>query len=193
MKIERLEGNRRVRVFLTENDLNEMNINIRTLTSDSPELSDFLYKIMEYVNRETGFNPSSGQIVIEASPSDGGVILTVTRISPLKKTVKPAPRNVTAKKRNSAKKLFRFADFEALTAYLSAADGCILSDMSLYSYNDTFFIVSDNTDAHITEFADRLIAFGTNDVFLSEHAKIIAANDDLVKMANGIKELTDNK
>lgn len=189
MKIERVEGNRKVRVLLTENDLTEMNINIRTLTSDSPELTSFLYKVMDYINRETGFNAKSGQIVIEASPADGGVVLTVTKITPERKTVKIDPKTVKAKKKTNSKKLFRFSDFDALTAYLVLAENKTLLNMQLYSYKDSFFIVSTVSDSYITEFADRITAFGTNDVFLSEHARHIASGEKLITMAEGVKKL----
>ncbi|MEE0945072.1 MAG: adaptor protein MecA [Clostridia bacterium] len=189
MKIERVEGNRKVRVLLTENDLTEMNINIRTLTSDSPELTGFLYKVMDYINKETGFNAKSGQIVIEASPADGGVVLTVTKIIPERKTVKIDPCTVKAKKKENSKKLFRFTDFGALTSYLILADRNKLLDMKLYSYKDSFFIVSTVSDSYIHEFSDRITALGTNDIFLSEHARHIASGEKLVSMADGIKKL----
>ena len=189
MKIERVEGNRKVRVLLTENDLTEMNINIRTLTSDSPELTSFLYKVMDYINKETGFNAKSGQIVIEASPADGGVVLTVTKITPERKTVKIDPKTIKAKKKENSKKLFRFADFDALTSYLILADENNLLDMKLYSYKDSFFIVSTVSDSYLPEFSDRITAFSTNDIFLSEHARHIASGEKLVSMAEGIKKL----
>lgn len=189
MKIEKVEGNRRVRVLLTENDLTEMNINIRTLTSDSPELTGFLYKVMEYINQETGFNAKSGQIVIEASPANDGVILTVTKINPSHKTVKVNPKTVKAKRKVNSNKLYRFTDFDALEAYLTVAESANLEHMRLYSYKDSYFIVASVSDSYITEFADRIAVFGANDLFLSEHSTKLAEGKSLVSMADGIKKL----
>ncbi|MBQ7794889.1 MAG: adaptor protein MecA [Clostridia bacterium] len=189
MKIERVEGNRRIRVLLTQNDLTEMNINIGTLTSDSPELHSFLFKVMDFIKEETGFNANSGQIMVEASPADGGVILTVTRILPERKVRKVSPKNVRVKKKTGTERLYRFADFEVISAYLCEADSEYLSKMKLFECGDTFFIAAASTDRRISEFAQALPPIGTNTVFLSEHGRLIAEGEGLVFMAEEIKKL----
>ncbi len=189
MKIERVDGNRSIRVLLTQNDLSEMNINIRTLTSDSPELHSFLFKVMDFIKEETGFNATSGQIVVEASPSDDGVVLTVTRVLPERKVKKINPKNVRVKKKTGAKKMYRFADFKALSAYLCEARTDDLLQMKLFECADTFFAITDKTDYILTEFAQLLPPIGTNSIFLSEHGRIVAENENLVKMAEEIKKL----
>ena len=80
MRIERLEGNRKIRVRLTSDDLTDMNINVAMLHPDSPELQRFLFRIMEQIKRETGFRTAGGKIMVEAAPVNGGVVLTVTRL-----------------------------------------------------------------------------------------------------------------
>ena len=45
MKIVKLEPDR-IKVILSESDLESMHINSRTLSPDSPELNLFLYEIM---------------------------------------------------------------------------------------------------------------------------------------------------
>ena len=79
MKIEKIEANK-IKVSLSELDLIDMNINVKSLTPDSPRLHNFLYEIMEKVKAETGFNPYSGQVVVEATPHDDGITLTVTKL-----------------------------------------------------------------------------------------------------------------
>ncbi len=189
MKIERVEGNRKVRVLLTQNDLSEMNINIRTLTADSPELSNFLYRIMDFINRETGFNAKSGQIVVEASPADGGVVLTVTKITPERKKAKIDPKSIKVKKKENTDKMFRFSDFDDLCDYLLEADSSVLSGMKLFSYMESYFIITTHSDSKILEFADKIPPIGTYDLFLSEHGNPIAEGEGLVKMAEEIKKL----
>ncbi|MBS7299152.1 MAG: adaptor protein MecA [Eubacteriales bacterium] len=189
MKIESIEGNRKVRVLLTQNDLSEMNISLRTLTSDSPELSDFLYKIMDYINHETGFNAKSGQIVIEASPADGGVILTVTKITPTKKRVNPKIKSVKVKNKEASVKIYQFATFENLSEYLSIANSDMFSNTKLYSYNSSFYLIMTNTDSKILEFADKLSPFGVDEVFFNEHGNLIAESEVLANMASELKKL----
>ncbi len=189
MRIERIEGNRSIRVLLTHNDLSEMNINIRTLSADSPELHSFLFKVMDYIKEETGFNAASGQIVVEASPADGGIILTVTKVVPDGKTVKPCPKNIRVKKKTNTQRIYRFYDFSALTAYFENAKADTLSQMKLYELEGDFFIISATEEDSIAEFAVGLPPVGTNDLFFSEHGKLIAECEGLLKMAEEAKKL----
>ncbi len=188
MRIERIEGNRSIRVLLTQNDLSEMNVNIRTLTSDSPELHSFLFKVMDFIREETGFNASSGQIVVEASPQGDGVILTVTKISPDKKPTKVNPKNIRVKAKKTKKHIYRFEDFEALWAYLTIASSDSLSGMKLFECDSTYFAVTDRLECAITEFAAVLPPIGTSNVFLSEHGRLVAEGDGLLTMAEELKK-----
>lgn len=189
MKIESIEGNKKVRVLLTQNDLIEMNISLRTLTSDSPELSDFLYKIMDYINQETGFNAKSGQIVIEASPADGGVILTVTKIAPAKKRINPNVKSVKVKKKEASVKIYQFSTFENLSEYLSIANSDMFSNTKLYSYNGSFYLIMTDTDSLIFEFADKISPIGIDEVFFKEHGQLIAEDVRLINMSTELKKL----
>ena len=191
MRIERVEGNRRIKVLLTENDLNEMNINVHTLTAESPELHGFIFKVMEYINRETGFNAKSGQIVVEASPSDEGVILTVTKIQGETKSLAKTPKKtVRAKPLQPKKRLYRFLDFDALSGYMRLCDGSILNSSALFEYDGAYFLSTDSTDTVIAEFSSKIPAsVGTGERFFAEHGTLVAENSQLVKMAEEIKKL----
>lgn len=191
MRIERVDGNRRIKVLLTQNDLIEMNINVHTLTAESPELHGFIFKVMDYINRETGFNAKSGQIVVEASPSEEGVVLTVTKIQPeAKPAKKPMQRAVRAKSAAPKRRLFRFLDFDALSGYMCLADDAVFENASLYEYDGAYFLMTDSADNIIAEFSVKIPAsVGSGERFFAEHGSIVAENEQLVKMAAEIKKL----
>lgn len=191
MRIERVDGNRRIKVLLTQNDLDEMNINMHTLTSESPELHGFIFKVMEYLSRETGFNAKSGQIVVEASPADEGVVLTVTKIqSDAKPAKKPLQKSVRAKAAATKKRLYRFLDFEALSGYMCLADDEVFDGGSLFEYDGAYFLWSDSADNMIAEFSVKIPAsVGSGERFFAEHGCLVAENEQLVKMAAEIKKL----
>lgn len=191
MRIERVDGNRRIKVLLTQNDLNEMNINMHTLTAESPELHGFIFKVMDYINRETGFNAKSGQIVVEASPSEEGVVLTVTKIQADTKPLrKPAQKTVRAKSAAPKKRLYRFLDFDALSGYMCLADDSVFESGSLYEYGGAYFLWTDCADNMIAEFSAKIPAsVGSGERFFTEHGSLIAKNEQLVKMAAEIKKL----
>lgn len=191
MRIERVDGNRRIKVLLTQNDLIEMNINMHTLTAESPELHGFIFRIMDYINRETGFNAKSGQIVVEASPSDEGVVLTVTKIQPeTKPSKKPMQKAVRAKSASAKNRLYRFLDFDALSGYMCLADDSVFERASLYEYGDAYFLMTDSADNMIAEFSAKIPAsVGSGERFFIEHGILVAKNEQLVKMATEIKKL----
>lgn len=189
MRIERVEGNRKIRVMLSQDDLNEMNINIHTLTPDSPELHSFLFRVMEFIKRETGFNAQHGQVMVEASPESGGITLTVTKIGTARERRRIDPKTVRVKKKTASAKLYRFPDFNALEEYLRGAESTVLGEMCLYSYNGAYFMAAKSADRRLSEFADRIPLVGTSELFLSEHGKLIACGEKLINMADGVKNL----
>lgn len=189
MRIERVEGNRKIRVMLSQSDLLEMNINIRALTPDSPELHSFLFRIMEYVKRETGFNAKSGQVVVEAAPSEGGVVLTVTKIEQPKPIGRRDIKSVRVKKKEYPDTVYRFWSFDALCEYFRLSDEKAAENMRVYNLEDYYFAVTSAGDRKLLEFAERAAVSGSNERFLAEHGKLIAAGETLKNMISGIKNL----
>ena len=106
LKIEKIEINK-IKVTLSALDLIDMNISVKSLTPDSPVLHGFLHDVMEMVKAETGFNPYSGQVMVEATPSDDGIVLMVTKLSEEKKK---KPKNVRVA--GYRKITYRFRHFE---------------------------------------------------------------------------------
>lgn len=80
MKITKITNNEIV-VFLNEMDLELFDITPESMGTKSASLHKFLFALMETVSTETGFNPYDGQVVVEASPYDGGIKLSITKVS----------------------------------------------------------------------------------------------------------------
>ncbi len=79
LHIERLEENK-IKVTLTRADLLSMNIDINKLGSESTELNSFLFRLMERIREETGFNPYGGQVLMEAMPTVDGINIFVSKV-----------------------------------------------------------------------------------------------------------------
>lgn len=192
LKIEIIEINR-IKVTLTALDLIDMNISVKSLTPSSPRLHSFLHEVMEKVKEETGFNPYSGQVMVEATPSDDGIVLMVTKLSeePLKKK---RPKNIRVKGHRSAAKItYRFRHFENICRLFSYSDAKSFEKASLYEYMDNFYIIiPKNMNTAISEFGDAKDTVILSESFLAEHGKLHAKNESLVAMAEGVKELMDN-
>lgn len=195
MRIEKLELNK-IKITVFPVDLNDMNINIKSLKPDSPQLHTFLFNIMEKIKKETGFNPYSGRIVVEASPMGECVELIVTKLGG--ETVGVIPRkkkNVRAYIKNPKKKatVYCFDTFDDLCRCLAAVSNDIKEDSEYYRINGTHILLmaeegfGDNP--LIREFAYAADRRKLSKSFLSEHGTLVSKGEALIGMAKGIAEL----
>lgn len=194
LRIERLEGNK-IKVTLSSADLLDYNINVKTLRPDSPQLHTFLFKIMERVQRETGFNPYTGQVVVEATPSSEGIVLVVTKISEEQPAAPKPPksrRHVRAvKKAAPQKRIYCMGTFDDICALFEAVDIALLLECRLYAMEGKFYIVSEAAEhrAVLSEFGSALRHDAMTEAFLEEHGRLAAKGGALWKMAHRIKNL----
>ena len=196
VRIEKLELNK-VKVIVYPVDLNDMNINIKTLRPDSPQLHTFLFEVMERVKKETGFNPYSGQIVVEALPMEDCVELTVTKISEKKPrdAMKSKPKRVRAvlKNKEDTNTLYTFESFDNLCKALMCLNESVLNSASYYRIENNHLLnlknVTLETHTVLREFMSDFDNSKLNENFLREHGELIAENDRLITMAKGISDL----
>ncbi len=189
MKIEKIEMNK-VKVTISALDLVNMNINIKSLTPNSPGLHDFLFEVMEEVRVQTGFNPYSGQVVVEATPNEGGIILTVTRLAEEKAAPKRPKKIRVAGHRTPQRHTYRFDSFEDLCELFASAESSEFEKASLYEYDNKFFLILPKTvKLSLSEFAETYSPISLGESFLAEHGKLHAEGDSLASMASGVKEL----
>ncbi len=185
VKIEKLEMNK-IKVTLSAMDLVDMNVNVRMLTPNSPHLHDFLHEVMEKVRAETGFNPYNGQVVVEATPKEDGIILTVTKLGEEKKKRPKKIKVSTVKGRYT----YRFSSFENLCELFRNKDSEVFSKSALYEYMDKFYmVIPKGAISGISEFAEKYSGILLNEYFLKEHGKCHAECERLVSMAEGVRNM----
>lgn len=202
MKIEKLDTNN-IKVTLTEADLEKMELDAEKLKPDSPQLHLFLFRVMENIQKETGFNPYNGRVVVEALPNDSGDGLTL-----LVKKVKY--RKVHAVKKNTAKKplrrtytiatinsiIYTFGGFEDACMAIENMSDMGLLKSSLYKQNGVYYIAQHRNDEFeknhsiLCEYSEEYEGGGIFETSLLEHGKIIAENESLVEMADGLRNLS---
>lgn len=198
MRIEKL-NNDKVEVTLTAADLKALDIDVKQLSPNSNELHSFLFHIMETVHKETGFNPYNGQVIVEATPSQEGISIVVSRVSVASKRISRAEYNkatrVTAhvkKKPNMA--VFYFDKFEDLCAALSEMSSAALSDSSLYKIENSFCFTLNDAARHkkcahtMTEFSVNS-RFPTHITYIQEHGKLVAEGEALISLRKNIRNL----
>ena len=199
MQIEK-ESSNKIKVILQSTDLREMNISVENLRPNSPQLNRFLYEIMERVREETGFNPYSGQIVVEAVPGNGGVVLTVTRLGKPERTLnKAALKNgsfkAVIKKHSKTKTAYCFDSFDDLCKVLTILDKDTLNKSDYYKMDNKNILVLCGASAQEKYILKEYSSCFKNGIifesYLSEHGKHVAGGDSLVSMADGISKLLD--
>ena len=190
MKIEKLE-NDKIKVSLTTEDLLSHDISNESVTPDSPKLHKFLFEIMESVMEETGFNPYSGQVVVEAVQDKTGITLFISKLKNAVDIKKTKVKSVKINK-DIHKNRYIFNSFENLCEAFKSINPSELKGSSLYKYENKWYItvLSKNTALNCVflEYCDKL-SENVSDLFLKEHAELIARGENLISMVNGIKTL----
>jgi len=180
MKIVKLAHDR-VRVFLTIGDLVDMKIDTGKLTPDSPQLSLFLYEILEAVKEETGFSLADGQVVAEATPKEDGIILDLSHLEGQKLTK-------TIKKDSI---VFEITGFEALSSMLKNIQMAYLLNMRLYFCDGNYYIAvpKKRVPAIIYEYALKSRKSAIAESKIAEYGQLIAGGYRLMCMASALKKI----
>ena len=184
MKIIRLEQDR-IKVILSERELIDMNIDIETLSPDSPELSGFLRIVMDAVREETGFSLENGQVMVEASTYKDGIILMLSRAKQ-KSRIKGV--KVSGKKEST---VFEFRSLDDLGKLLLNTERRYILSMRLYRHKDRLYIAIPKTSIPflIYEFSLKNGKSAICESVLSEYGHLIAEGDKLLIMAKGLKNI----
>lgn len=203
MRIEKIEFNK-IKVTVTKSELNNMNINIKNLKPDSPQLHSFLFRIMERVKKETDFNPYTGQIVVEALPTNDSIVLTVTKISDEKPELKDITKNniktkkirAVIKKKPVCKSVFYFDNFDTLCRAIIHLSSTSIQSTSYYK-SETYHALAIQEPSRkdiliLKEFTDNFeLDNALAEHFLQEHCVLKISGDKLISMADGLSKLYD--
>lgn len=182
MKIVRLTPDK-VRVFLTVTDLYDMKIDTELLTPDSPQLSLFLYEILEAVKEETGFSMAEGQVVAEAIPKEGGIVLELSHLTEHEQ--KPAKLI----KKDSI--IFEITGFEALCGMLKNIQTAHLLNMRLYFCDGNYYVAvpKKRVPAIIYEYALKSRKSNVAESKVAEYGRLVAGGYRLMCMAAALKKI----
>lgn len=184
MRIEKLEFNK-VKITLFSEDLQMYNINVKKINPDSPELHTFLCEMMKIVSSQTNFNPFDGQVIVEATPSEDGLVLMLSKID---ENV-PAPKRIKAVKKKRKEYICHFESFNALGDFFKA-NNQELKNAAVYAIGEEFYLAyhSDKPILRIKEFCEIGQSSGLGRHYLDEHGRLIADGEKLDNIINYFKE-----
>lgn len=175
-----------VKVVLSAGDMEHMNIDVRQLTPESPELGGFLREVLDSVKAEIGF--SAERILVEASPAEDGMVLTISSADYADERARM--RAMRTSKRNSCA-VFEFLSFEDLTEMLKNLPPITLIYMRLYSYRDRFYLAVPQRHIPILiyEYSFKKRKSSVAEYVLAEYGEFLAGGCRLMSLSAGLKKL----
>ena len=155
MKIEKLTENK-IRIILNTEDLEQNNVDFKSFVTNSSKSQDLLLTILNRAEREIGFYTKDSKILIEAfASSDEQIVFTITKFSPDNvQTISPK-KTLTVKRRdlplNNKIAIYSFTKFDSFCDFCDNLTINLLKNMknlcksiSLYLYNDTYYLILSN-------------------------------------------------
>lgn len=171
----------RIRVFLSDIDLMNMQIDANAISPDSPKLSMFLCEVLEAVKDETGFSIEDGQVVAEATPRSDGIILELSHVKQEKKPVRPIKDSI----------IFEIKGFDCLSEMLKNISAVHLLNMRLYALEENYYVTvpKKRVPAIIYEYSLKCGRSSIVESKIAEYGRLIAAGYRLMQMAAVLKKI----
>lgn len=195
MRIKQIARNH-IEVTVTEGDLTSFDINMDSLTPDSPYLKSFLFKVMERVKNETGFDPQAGHILVEAQRRSDRIIFNIKRMTLSKAEKREKYKNARAVVKPPAEKvyIYGFEHFSDMTDALALLDKNILLLSAVYRFEGVYYCSFrtagefDSCASVMSEFCSAHDEYEFTDAILGEHGECIARGESVVSLIDGIKK-----
>ena len=196
MKIEKITENK-IRVIIDIDDLEKDNTDLKAIFNKNLPTQDFFLNILKKAEKEVDFYTDGCKLLIEAFTStDNVVVFTITKYASDKKNTFD---NLKRRKIKTKRKSFNFQNNTAIYCFENFdifCDFCcalnnfknfsakkISKDISLYLYNDTYYLVLKNIDikyeslklfySTISEFSKSTHFSNNFSNKLLEHGKVI--------------------
>ena len=206
MRIEKLNSNK-VRVTLTGDDMMGFDINAERLSRNSAELHNFLFKIMDTVHKETGFNLHNGQVVVEAQSMGDGMTILISKINSVSKGITETVKNgkriiarVNEKRKGTG--TYYFDDFEDLCKAIIMIKDEAHNLNALYKAENGYFYLLDFENPYfdeeknlcevisvLREFSNRELAYRHQHIRVREYGEVIAKGEALTSMAENLRKI----
>lgn len=155
MEIEKLSENV-IKVTITPSDLEERDIDLDSLTYNSPEAKELFFDMIEQAEMELGFSVSESQVVIEPSTEEyDGFVITITRLDDKNdfdslqklirsKTAKPKVKAPHSGKVSRSALIYYTESFDDMCLLCEKLSSVYKGKNSLYSKSGKYYLVLGN-------------------------------------------------
>ena len=146
MRFEKITDNK-IRIILNLEELSNNNINISDFINNDPKTQKFFLDILNKAEKDFGFYTKDCKLLIEAFSSlDEVYVFTITKFSPKKKKTTLKLKRQKHKSFSSYA-VYKFDSFDEFCNLCELVDNSnlpitnICKKISLYSYNNTYYLV----------------------------------------------------
>ncbi len=199
MRFEKLNDNK-IRITLTNKDLEKKNIDFHSFMSNPIESQDLFFDMLDEAEEKIGFITKDYQLRLEAIQIAGGdFILTITRSLPENKKL-PEKKKIHIRRKklndfNNTNAIYCFNNFEDFCAFSNFISfnnityTNIAKSLSLYEYSNNYYLCISKINLNcpnikqlfssITEFATYVRNSDLFKLKLVENGKLIMKNNAL--------------
>ncbi len=201
MRIERISHNK-IKVTLSFDDLEKWDIDIESLSYNSPEAQEMFWNMMKRAEIETGFHVDDSQLIVEAMPLEReGFVIVVTRVDDdddfesIHKYIKNKFRKSELRVKKKSKKvsstllIYMFEEFDDICAASMRIMDIYMGDSSLYKYKSQYYLVltrncsfsnnPETVETLLSEYGRKLSHCSIQEGFLIEHGMVMIESDAL--------------
>ncbi|MDP4183184.1 MAG: adaptor protein MecA [Bacillota bacterium] len=199
MKIEKVSENK-IKVTISQNDLDERNIDLSSLNYNSPAAQELFWDMMEQAEIEFGFNSADSQLCIEATPdSIEGFIITITKLDEendfesIQKYIKNRFKKSDLRTKRKNKKVcssvmvYCFNSFEDICGLANKIHSIYSGDSTLFRLKNYYYLVltrysfgspdTKSTEIILSEFGRKINNSSFYEGYLNEYGtKIVEYN-----------------
>ena len=156
MKIEKLTENK-IRIVVNKEELKNNNLNLKDFVMNNIESQKFFLDILNKAEKEVGFKTNNCKLLIETFSSlDEIFVFTITKYA-IEKIKKYTKKYKTKRITNLKNPIYKFSSFEEFCILCAALKKCNISlnnvakNISLYLYNNTYYLVFTNLNLSNTD------------------------------------------
>lgn len=153
MEFERVNDNK-IKITISLSDLQERNIDLDSLSYNSPQAQKLFWDMMEQAEAEFGFDTSNSQICVEAMPAyPEGFVIVITKVDEgssefesINKYIKSKFKRTDLKIKRKSRRLhspvmiYSLASIDDVCALASKIFKMYLGESSLYLYKQTYYL-----------------------------------------------------
>lgn len=199
MKMEKISDNI-IKVTISLKDLEERNIDLNSLTYNSPAAQELFWDMMEQAETLFGFTASDSQLIFEASQdSDEDFVVTITRMDEdgdfesihkyIKNKYKVSDTKVRRKNRKvyTTLMVYSFRSFDDVCQLSHVLDSVYSGKSTLYKLGNAYYLILTkshmayssvkNLEAILSEYGNKVSNASFYEGYLNEHgSKLIDSN-----------------